>query len=235
MITETETVAAADTSNTTSNNTNMDIASGIDTIVDEEGGKDANNNDNDNCVDMVDVCDSDAEFGDDNEIRSREKSDIWHEHDGLAKLLKRNNPAAPYIHHLLRIATLSINETEEKRVRFVLSSKGYTNYDEHFFHNKEYWYKRVRMPPRKGSIAYDNLLGVLNYLKSNDAFKESITPEVEKYIIGWAERCQRGRYEELPDVDMYTYDGVDSDGLDLWIRHRGSRAENLHQKMKAQV
>ena len=106
VITETETVAAADTSNTTSNNTNMDIASGIDTIVDEKGGKDVNNNDNDNCVDMVDVCDSDAEFGDDNEIRSREKSDIWHEHDGLAKLLKRNNPAAPYIHHLLRIAIM---------------------------------------------------------------------------------------------------------------------------------
>ena len=233
MIVETM-AAAAETSNTTSNSTNMDVSSGIDTTVDEEGGRGVND-DNDNCVEVVDECDSDAEDVEDNVIHSREKSDIWHEHDGLSKLLKRDNPAAPYIHHLLRIATLSINETEEKRVKFVLSSKGIPNHDEHFFHNREYWYKRVRMPPRKGSIAHDNLLGVIDYLKSSDAFKESITLEVEKYIRGWARRCQHGRYEELPDVEMYTCDGVDSDGLDLWIRHRGSRAENLHQKMKTSV
>ena len=31
---------------------------------------------------------------------------------------------------------------------------------------------------------------------------------------------------------MYKHNGVDPDGLDLWLRRRGSRAENFHQKMK---
>ena len=52
--------------------------------------------------------------------------------------------------------------------------------------------------------------------------------------MGTTLSCE-GRYEDLTDVNMYTHDGLDSDGLDLWLRRRGSRAENLHQKMKASV
>eukprot|EP00978_Attheya_sp_CCMP212_P011036 scaffold26936_cov32-Attheya_sp.AAC.2 len=56
--------------------------------------------------------------------------------------------------------------------------------------------------------------------------------DVDKDLQGWAKRCRAGCYDELPDVEMYTHDGYDRDGLDLWLRNRGSKAENFHQKMK---
>jgi len=79
--------------------------------------------------------------------------------------------------------------------------------------------------------ASDNLLKLLHYLKNNEVFKEYVTSEVDKFVTGWARRCREGRYEDLSDVVMYEHDGFDSDGLDLWQRQRGSKAENFHQKM----
>ena len=128
---------------------------------------------------------------------------------------------------------MTINEVEEKSVVAVLDSKSVTDADEHFFYNKEYWYKRVRMPPRKADEACENLLAVAEFLEKSEIFKEYATKELIKFIREWAKRCQHGRYEDLPDVEMYTHDGYDCDGLDLWIRHRGSKAENFHQKMIA--
>ena len=43
--------------------------------------------------------------------------------------------------------------------------------------------------------------------------------------------CQQGRYEDLPDVEMYKHNGYDADGLDLWLPCRGSKGENFHQKL----
>ena len=34
---------------------------------------------------------------------------------------------------------------------------------------------------------------------------------------------------------MYKHDGYDSNGLDLWLRRRGSKAEVFHQKMHVAV
>ena len=45
---------------------------------------------------------------------------------------------------------------------------------------------------------------------------------------------QNGSLSESPDDD-YSDDEVDSDGLDLWLRRRGSKAENFHQKMHAAI
>lgn len=163
------------------------------------------------------------------DIRSREKSDIWHEHYNVP--LTKDSPASPMIHDLLRGATMAINEVEQRKVQAVLASRGITNFNEHFFFNKEYWYRRVRMPPRKCEEASTNLLNVLNYIQTNDALKEYATDDFVKHVTGWARRCLEGRYEDLDDVEMYTHIGYDSDGLDLWIRRRGSKAENFHQKM----
>ena len=91
------------------------------------------------------------------------------------------------------------------------------------------------MPPRKADVASDNLLAVLDYFQSSDVFDKFMTPDIDKYIKGWAYRCRNGRYEDLPDVNMYDYEGCDADGLDLWKRRRGSKAENLHQKMKVSL
>ena len=76
---------------------------------------------------------------------------------------------------------------------------------------------------------------LLNYLQTNEVFKEYVTDDLVKHIKGWARRCLKGRYDDLPDVEMYKHDGYDSNGLDLWLRHRGSKAENFHQKMHVAV
>ena len=164
-----------------------------------------------------------------NAIRSREKSDRWHEHHNVP--LKTDCPARPFVHQLLRHATHAINEAEEQSVKAVLAGKGVTDFDSHFLFNRDYWNKRVRMPPRKADEASDNLLAVLAYLKGSDVFREYITEDCEKHILGWARRCREGRYEDLPDVSMYDFDRYDRDGLALWISRRGSKAENFHQKM----
>jgi len=75
------------------------------------------------------------------------------------------------------------------------------------------------------------VLAVIHYLDTEDAFKEYVTLDFVKHIKGWAQRCRQDRYEDLPDVEMYKHDGYDADGLDLWLRRRGSKGENFHQKM----
>ena len=116
-------------------------------------------------------------------IRSREKSDIWHEYDNLSKLLKKDCPASSAICRLLRVATITVNEVDEKKLHKVLASKGVGDFEDHFFFNREYWYRRVRFPPRKGSKASSYLLGALSYMKENEVLKEYITPEVEKFSL----------------------------------------------------
>ena len=186
---------------------------------------------NNDCIE--EVADAMPADSDDDIIRSREKSDIWHEHDNVP--LKKDCPASPFIHNLLRHATHAIDINDEANVKAVLASKGIEDFDDHFFFNKEYWYARVRMPPRKADKGSDYLLRVLDFLRNDDTFKEFLTPDLEKHIKGWARRCREGRYEDLIDVEMYRHNGIDSDGLNLYQRRRGSKAENFHQKMKVSV
>ena len=117
-----------------------------------------------------------------NVIRSREKSDIWHEFKNTP--LKKDCPGSPSINMLLRAATHTINEIEEERVKHVLASKGISDFDAHFFFNKEWWYRRCRMPPREGEVAWNNLRTVLHYLQQNKLFKEFVSIELVKHITG---------------------------------------------------
>ena len=80
----------------------------------------------------------------DNIIRSRDKSDSWHKMYNTP--LPKDFPVSPFVFKLLHQATRAIDEVAEKKMITVLSGKGITNFDEHFFFNKEFWYKRVRMP-----------------------------------------------------------------------------------------
>ena len=239
--------AASSTTNVTNNNTNASKANN--TTIEEETNEESEVADQDEIqaaatnegvdadlgIEQVgdNTCNSDDIEDDEDEIRSRAKSDIWHEFHNTP--LKRDCPASPSIFILLRVATQTINEVEEDRVKHVLASKGIVNFDEHFFFHKEWWYKRVRMPPRNAKVAGENLMTLLNYLQTNEVFKEYVTDDLVKHIKGWARRCLGGRYDDLPDVEMYKHDGYDSNGLDLWLRYRGSRAENFHQKMHVAV
>ena len=181
-------------------------------------------------IDADDVAPDDGVEDPKYDIRSRDKSDVFHEHYNAP--LKKDCPASSFFHCLFRHATFAIDEEDENKVKNILASKGIKNFNDHWFFNKSYWYARVRMYPRSADDASSNLFAVLDYLKGSDAFKKYVTEDVTKHIVGWAKRCRHGRYEDLPDVHMYDFDGCDSDGLDTWISRRGSKAENFHQKMK---
>jgi hypothetical protein len=57
---------------------------------------------------------------------------------------------------------------------------------------------------------------------------------MKKYFDAFEKNCREGKFADLDDVCLYRHVGVDSDGLDLWIRLKGSvRCENIHKLMKA--
>jgi hypothetical protein len=124
-----------------------------------------------------------------------------------------------------------MNAAKEDNVQQVLASKGVTDFHEHFFFNKKYRYNREQMLPKEPDEASANLLAVLDFLESTEGFKDYVTPELKKHILSWAKRCQEDKYADLPDVEMFRHNGIDSDGIDWWLHDRGSRAENFHQKM----
>ena len=74
---------------------------------------------NNDCIE--EVADAMPADSDDDIIRSREKSDIWHEHDNVP--LKKDCPASPFIHNLLRHATHAIDINDEANVKAVLARK----------------------------------------------------------------------------------------------------------------
>ena len=63
---------------------------------------------------------------------------------------------------------------------------GYEDVAEFAFFNRDWYLQRVCFPPRKGSKAYALLHKVLDYLKNNKHFNEFVTPDIEKFISGWA-------------------------------------------------
>ena len=183
---------------------------------------DDDDEEDDNSVTFADDYDTDR-------VKSRDKSDSWHELYNTP--IKKDCPAAPWVFKLLHRATRSINVVEEERVIAVLSSKNILDHEDHFFFHKHWWYRRVRMPFKNGEEASVGILKILTYIKATDGFSEYVTPELEKHLTKWAERCRSGRYEQLPGMDMYIPDGTDSNGLDLWLRTTGTKGENYHQKL----
>ena len=64
-------------------------------------------------------------------------------------------------------------------------------------------------------------------------FIEHCTKELKKYFGSFESKFKEGMFEELSDVCLFRHVGVDSNGLDLLIRLRGSNiCNNVHQKMK---
>ena len=62
------------------------------------------------------------------------------------------------------------------------------------------------------------------------------TDKLREYLNSFEQKCQDGLFEELSDNCLYKHVGDDSNGLDLWIRLRGSnQAENMHQQMKSSI
>lgn len=129
---------------------------------------------------------------------------------------------------------------------------------DYFFFNKEWWYQRVRMYPPTADESVENInqvsLGesqvtkfVVHLFSQKFTFlakaKEMIlndkhlakfwTAKLDKWFDALTRICREGKMEETTDCVMFQWIGQDKNGLDLYLRRRGSnRSELLHQKMR---
>ena len=107
---------------------------------------------------------------------------------------------------------------------------------DHHYHNREWWRRRVRMLTPSSSQHADNIRLLHSFIQNEPTFVEYYTEDLRKYLDSFESKCREGMFEELSDVCLFRHIGTDSNGMDLWIRLRGSnRCENVHQKMKSCV
>jgi len=165
--------------------------------------------------------------------RSREKGDIFHQFDALP--LTRSSPIAPYIFALLISATFIFNDDDYKDVERVLNEKGIVDKALHYYYNREFWKERIRMTTPSANEHSARIQAIFDFVKSEAALQEYLTKDFNDYFTKFIANCKMGHFEELHDVTMFRYKGKDANGLNLYYRLRGARAENVHQKMHVSV
>ena len=163
---------------------------------------------------------------------SRMHEDLFHRIKNLP-IPKTSPVKSAIVRLLIHASTHFVEEDYNRLVKILVEKKGILKEDllNHFQFNKEYWRERVRMPtyPPNEHAVYIQM--VHNFVKT--ALGETYTPEVKKYFASFEEDCKNGKYAELQDVSLFRQIGVDSDGLDLWVRLKGSvRCENIHTTMR---
>lgn len=103
----------------------------------------------------------------------------------------------------------------------------------HFYFNREFWHQRVRMPTYGPDAHANNVTMVHIYVAGNQVTKEFYTPDLKKYFDNFEKTCREGKFADLHDVSLHRNVGIDSKGLDLWIRLKGSvQCENIHKSMR---
>ena len=119
--------------------------------------------------------------------------------------------------------------------KFLVESKGVNTVRDllnHFYFNREWWRKRVRMYTPMGEEHARRIRALKKFIE-NEPVLQDWFDRLEKYLDSFADKCERGFYEQVKGVELFQFDGTDKNGLNLWIRMRGStRAENVHQKMR---
>lgn len=152
--------------------------------------------------------------------------------------LSKTCPVKNVIYRLLIQATFTfVKEDYDKVSTYLRSNKKYGGcLLEYFYFNCKWWRKRVRMPIPSGNVYSNNILLVHSFIQNEPSLNNYYTDELRDYLSSFEQKCRDGLFEELSDVCLYKHIGIDSNGLDLWIRLRGSnRAENVHQKMKSLI
>ena len=169
-------------------------------------------------------------------IRSRDKNDIFHIFQEVP--LGKKCPARPLIVRLLIHATYKFDDEDYANITRVLEEKhnirGKVEVLRHFYHNREWWRKRCRVYTPSAQEHGDLIDEVHGFVQKEDLLRNHYTPELRQYFLSLSQKCRSGKFEELPDVSLYQYDGTDSNGLNMYLRKRGStKAENFHQKLWA--
>jgi hypothetical protein len=163
--------------------------------------------------------------------RSRHKKDIMHEFQDLP--IPHDSPIKNCVSRLVIHATFLFDEDDYQAVcDYLAQKKSITALEQvlrNFYFNREWWRRHVRMytPPAKEHAA--RIRCILKFIQNESSLRPHVTSC--RILEKLAEKCEKGDFEELGDVAMFTYAGK-ANGLALWWRNHGStRAELGHQKM----
>ena len=128
----------------------------------------------------------DCEYDSDDDIdnpawsRSRIKEDVFHRFQDIP--VKKGAPPKPAIANLLINCTFKKCKEDYKALTEILRRKSITNYDEHFYYNKEYWRERVRMFCPKGSAHAREVALIEIFVRDNQSTKECYTDELKLWF-----------------------------------------------------
>ena len=167
-------------------------------------------------------------------LRSRIKGDIWHDYHGLP--IPHSCPAGSTIVNMIIHATLEFVWEDLEPVKLHVESNGVDDWLKHFRYNREWWRQRVRMLAPSAEEHAARIRAVRKFIMSNKELKVFFTKDVEKYFDTLESNALQGFYEEIDEINLFRPTGKDGNGLQLWIRFRGSvRNENGHQKLSLMV
>ncbi len=174
---------------------------------------------------------------DDNRPRSRSKDDLFHVFQTILRSMKRENPIRSLVSQSIILATFDFDcEDYDAVVKYLDHKKmvrGASECLQHFYFNKEWWRQRVRMYTPQASSHAIRVRQVAKFFQDTPGLKEHVNDTLLDCLEKFAQKCELGKYEELSDVKMFKWTGTDKEGLNLYIRFRGSnRLENVHQKMR---
>lgn len=171
---------------------------------------------------------------DDDSPMRRSKRDLFHQFQDLP--LPKTCPVKTIIYRLLiQGIYLFVKEDFDKVRNYLVSIKKVRiPLLDHYYHNREWWRERVHMVTPEKSQHANNIRLLHSFIQNESVFVEYYNTDLKKYFLSFESKCEEGMFEELSDVCLFRHVGVDSNGLDLWIRLRGSnRCENFHQKMRS--
>ena len=169
----------------------------------------------------------------DEAIRSRQQEDLWHQMNSMP-LGRRCEMKAPLLRLCIHATFHFVEEDLANMVAF-LQRKGQRVNEvlDHFYFNREFWRRRVRMPTYEPDQHASHIRRVHDFVASNPAAKEFYSTDLKDWFESFEKKCRRGEFFSPDDVAMYRHNGTDSNGMDLWLRMRGTvRCENVHQKMR---
>ena len=74
------------------------------------------------------------------------------------------------------------------------------------------------------------------FVRDNPATKDHCAEELRISFQDFISKCHQGYFEDMSDVSHCKWNGLDSDGLNLWLRSRGSnRCKNYHHKLESAI
>jgi hypothetical protein len=194
---------------------------------------DTNETDDDDMEDMLQMTDDeDFDYDAAGAVRTRGKSDLWHDYHACP--LEKKCPAKALILSLVINATTEfVTEDLEPILKYVKEELAYDDWRTHFRFNREWWRKRVRLVIAKAEEHAARIRLVREQIASDRHLGKYYTKKVEAWFNKLEANALAGLYEELGDVSNYLKGGIDSNGFQLWFRNNGSvRCENFHKIMR---